>query len=91
MLDGLLKLFDSSSLTSIEVFLDDTEEIKGIRCYIRGIRQMKHSYEFFVVRNSAIVFELWSLTLSMWRKNYFRHSILMECQSNNITEIFAFE
>jgi hypothetical protein len=29
--------------------------------------------------------------LSMWRKNYFRHSILMECQSNNITEIFAFE
>jgi hypothetical protein len=90
-LDCPSKFFEASPLASIEAFLNDIEEIKITRCYIRGIRRMKHSCELFVAKNYVIVFELWSLALSMWRKNHFRRGIPMKGQSNTITEIFAFE
>jgi hypothetical protein len=78
-------------LTSTDVLLDSTEEIEIIWSYIRGIEQMKHSYEFLIERNYVVVIELCGWTSFTWRKNRFCRGILIEYQSNNIKKVFVVE
>jgi hypothetical protein len=66
-----LRLLEASPLTYIEALLDGIEEIETIWYYIRGTKQMRHSYELFIEKNCVIAFELWSLHHLYRGKNVF--------------------
>jgi hypothetical protein len=83
-----LKLFKTSPLASTKDLFDGIEEIELFRCDIREIGRMRHFSELFK-RNSAIVFELWSLALYILRKNLFCHGIPIGDSSNSIMKVFV--